>query len=94
MFNECCILYVLFIDKCENGWKSYGNNCYLFGLNKLNWHDAKVYKIVINKNKVQCIYISIVLLSREKGWGPINQCNDLTPTYCCACPKTEPALPT
>ena len=28
-------------DKCENGWKSYGNNCYLFGLNKLKWHDAK-----------------------------------------------------
>ena len=52
MFNECCILYVLFIDKCENGWKSYGNNCYLFGLNKLKWHDAKVSKIVINKNKV------------------------------------------
>ena len=28
-------------NKCENGWKSYGNNCYLFGLNKLKWHDAK-----------------------------------------------------
>ena len=28
-------------SKCENGWKSYGNNCYLFELNKLKWHGAK-----------------------------------------------------
>ena len=26
---------------CENGWKSYGNNCYFFGINKINWHEAK-----------------------------------------------------
>jgi hypothetical protein len=36
----------------QNEWKSYGNNIYLFGLNKLKWLDAKVSKIVINKNKV------------------------------------------
>jgi hypothetical protein len=53
MFYECCILYVLVIDKRENEWKSYGNNIYLFGLNKLKWLDAKVSKIVINKNPLK-----------------------------------------
>ena len=28
-------------DRCDNGWKFYGNHCYLFGFNKINWHDAK-----------------------------------------------------
>ena len=64
MFYECCILYVLFIDKCENGWKSYGNNCYLFGINKINWHEAKVSKIVINKikNEHTSIYVLLAVI--------------------------------
>jgi hypothetical protein len=67
MFYECCILYVLFIGECENGWKSYGNNCYLFRLNKLNWHDAKVSKIVINLKKKYSVYTSIVVEDPIRG---------------------------
>ena len=47
---ECCLFYL--IDRCDNGWKLYGNHCYLFGFNKINWHEAKVSKIVIDKKKV------------------------------------------
>ena len=30
-----------FTDNCENGWRSYGNHCYLFGFSKIDWHKAK-----------------------------------------------------
>ena len=52
---------VLFIDNCENGWRSYGNHCYLFGFSKLDWHKAKVSKIVFNKKKKYIVYISSVV---------------------------------
>ena len=45
------MLSVLLIEKCENGWRSYGNHCYLFEFSKINWHEAKVSKIVIYKKK-------------------------------------------
>jgi hypothetical protein len=61
MLYEFCLLSVLFIENCENGWRSYGNHCYLFGFNKLDWHKAKVSKIVINKNK-GILYIYLVSL--------------------------------
>ena len=54
------MLSVLLIEKCENGWRSYGNHCYLFEFNKINWHKAKVSKIVIN-NKWYIVYISIAV---------------------------------
>jgi hypothetical protein len=88
MFCECCSLSVLFIAcSYENGWKSYGNNCYLFVNTRLNWHDAKVYKIVINTKIKGILYIYLlsvkILLSREESWDPIN------PYICCACPTPE-----
>ena len=72
MFYEYCFLSVLFIDKCENGWKSYGNHCYLFGFNKINWHEAKISKIVINKKKRYIVFIFIVgedLIIKRRGLG-------------------------
>jgi hypothetical protein len=67
---------VLFIDTCENGWRSYGNHCYLFEFNKINWHDAKVPKIAI-RSSYQEGRVGILLIS-------------FTPTHCFACPKTGP----
>jgi hypothetical protein len=59
---EFCLLSVLLIDNCENGWRSYGNHCYLFGFSKLDWHKAKVSKIVFNKKKEgYIVYISSVV---------------------------------
>jgi len=91
MFCECCSLSVLFIAcSCENGWKSYGNNCYLFVNTRVNWHDAKVSKIVINTKIKGILYIYLlsvkILLSREEGRNPINRFN---PYIFCACPTPE-----
>ena len=55
---ECCLFYL--IDISENEWKFYGSHWYLFGFNKINWHEAKVSKIVINK-KMYIVYISIAV---------------------------------
>jgi hypothetical protein len=55
---ECCLFYL--IDKSENGWKFYGNHWYLFRFSKINWHEAKVSKIVINK-QWYIVYISIAV---------------------------------
>ena len=86
MFYEFCLLSVLFIDKCENG---YGNQCYLFGFNKINWHDAKVSNSVTNKKSIYCRWRSSY---QERRPGiPLTS---LTPTYCCACPKAGPGFPT
>ena len=84
MLCECCLLSVLFIGSCENGWKSFYNSCYFFGVNKINWNEAKVSKIVINKKKgILFIYVLSlkVLLSRVEGWDPINGFNP----YICLC---------
>jgi hypothetical protein len=55
------MLFVLLIEKCENGWRSYGNHCYLFEFSKIDWDEAKVSKIVIDKNK-SILYIYLVSL--------------------------------
>ena len=70
---ECCLFYL--IDRCDNGWKFYGNHCYLFGFNKINWHDAKVSMIVINK--IKYLLPLKIQLSREEA-SPINQLKPYT----------------
>ena len=72
---------VLFIGSCENGWKSYGNNCYLFGINKINWHEAKVSKIVINKIKsILYIYVLIHVVQTNIKYSCTVSCNILYTT--------------